>query len=150
MIAIQSNFSEVAQAIIAKMSAIDIDKMTRIQATTLMAVMRDRIHVQGLDADGNPIGTYSPKYVKYVRNSKKYERGSDTKVIASLTRTLENSWRIYPIQNGTGIGFTTAEQLKKSGYVQETYKKDIFAPTQSEIALANEIAHNYISKHFKQ
>lgn len=129
-----------------KLTSIEIDKVTRLQASTVMAVMRDRIHVQGRDSDGNMIGIYTPKYIKYTRNTPKYARGTDGKVILSLTRTMENAWSLFPIEGGTGIGFTTAELLQRSEYCQETYKKDIFAPTAEEYELANKIAADYIKE----
>ncbi len=49
--------------------------------------MKQRIHKDGLAADGNAIGSYSSGYLNYRKNNK---RGGDTKIIVSLTRQLEN------------------------------------------------------------
>ena len=57
MIEIKSNITEFCDGVIKQLSAMDISKMTRLQASTLMAQMRRRIHVEGLSADGRPIGT---------------------------------------------------------------------------------------------
>jgi len=129
----------------AKLSALDVDRMTRIQASTLLAVLRNRIHVDGLDSQGTPIGTYSPSYLAY---RKDHKRGSDPKVILSLTRSMENSMELYPIENGTGIGFSTRENWQKAKWCEQTYGKLIYAPTLQERELVLAIGRDYISKHF--
>ncbi|MCM1403773.1 MAG: hypothetical protein NC199_08320 [Bacteroides sp.] len=123
-----------------------VDQMTRLQATTLLAVMRERIHIQGKDSNGSEIGTYTPAYVKYTR-AKKYKRGMDNKVILSLTRQMENGYELYPIQNGTAIGFTTKQDMQKAHWCEMTYQKPIFAPTIEEKELVKKIAKDYIAKH---
>jgi len=120
------------------------DKMTRLQAVTLMAAMRDRIHVQGKDSNGTPIGTYTPAYI---RARIKAKRGTDNKVILSLTRALEDSYEVYPIENGYGIGFNTMESMQKARWCEDTYKKTIFAPTAEERALVKQIADDFIAKY---
>ena len=129
-----------------KLSALDIKRMTNAQATTLMAVMRGRIHVQGRDSNGVPIGTYTPRYIKYTR--RKAGRGTDNKVILSLTRQMENGYILVELQNGTGIGFSTHEDFQKAGWCEETYGKHIFKPTAEETALVNQIAEEYIAKNW--
>ena len=144
----KTNMFEVLDAISEKLSSIELDRITRLQASSVMAVMRDRIHVQGRDASGSQIGIYTPAYVKYTRNKPKYGRGTSSKVILSLTRTMENAWMIYPIEGGTGIGFTTSELLQRSQYCEETYSKKIFEPTAEERRLAEQIAYDYIKEKF--
>lgn len=146
MITTEHNGEVIFKTIDAKLAAIDIDKMTRLQATSLMAAMRRRIHVNGLDSSGKPIGVYSPGYLKYTRP--KYGRKEGTTVVLSLTRSMENAMKLYPIENGTGIGYITAEQLQKAKWCEQTYKKRIFAPTEEERAMTQAIAENYIKEHF--
>lgn len=141
-----TNMPVVLNTVNMKLSALDIKRMTNTQATTLMAVMRDRIHVQGRDSNGAPIGTYTPRYIKYTRNSAKYKRGMDSKVILSLTRQMEDSYIPVNLPNGTGIGFSTHEDFQKAGWCEETYKKPIFKPTAEETAMVNQIAEKYIAK----
>lgn len=119
-------------------------EMTRIQASTLLAKIRHRVHVQGIASDGQPIGNYSNNYALYTRP--KYGRGTSRKVIASLTRSMENSMVLYPLPNGTGIGYATSEQTQKSKWVEKTYKKKIFNPTKEERNLVIEIGQNYIAE----
>lgn len=143
-----SNMASVINTISTQLSALDVDKMTRIQASTLLATMRVRVHQDGIASDGNPIGTYTPAYVKYVRQ--KHGRGADNKVILSLTRSMENSMELYPIPNGTGIGFSTAENFQKARWCEENYGKAIYAPTASETAMVLAIGEDYIKKALKQ
>ncbi len=140
-----SNMSSVLNTVNLKLTELDIKRMTNEQATTLLAVMRDRIHVRGEDSNGTQIGTYTPKYIKYRRQ--KEGRGTDNKVILSLTRQMENGYLLVELPNGTGIGFTTNEDFLKSGWCEETYGKKIFSPTAEEKELVNQIAAEYIAKH---
>lgn len=142
----QSNMPFVFNTINLKLTELQRDKMTRLQAVSLIAVLRERIHVQGKDSQGAPIGTYTPAYIRYARS--KAKRGTSNKVILSLTRAMENSYEIRPIANGYGIGFTTAENLKKARWCEDTYNKPIFAPTAEERALVKQIADDFITKHF--
>lgn len=142
---LQTNMPVVLNTVNMKLSALDIKRMTNIQATTLMAVMRDRIHVQGRDSNGAPIGVYTPRYIKYSR--KKAGRGTDSKVILSLTRQMENGYILVELQNGTGIGFSTHEDFHKAGWCEETYNKPIFKPTAEEKEMVNQIAEEYIAKY---
>ena len=59
------------------------DLYLRPVAIEMIPIMAERIHERGEDSNGEQIGTYSKKYME-VR--KEFGRGSDTKVIASLTR----------------------------------------------------------------
>lgn len=65
-----------------------------------------------------------------------YHRGTDPKVIISLTRQLENDYNIIATQRGYGIGFLNPLNYKKSQWVQATYKKKIFNLTVSEYQFA--------------
>lgn len=141
---LDSNMAAMLQTVNAKLSAINVDALTRMQATSLMAVMRVRIHQDGLDSNGEPIGTYTPAYIKYARM--KAGRGADNKVILSLTRSMENSMELYPIEHGTGIGFSTQENWQKAKWCEETYGKHIYLPTQSEREMVDQIAQNFIEQ----
>lgn len=141
---IRSNMPAILNTISTKLSSIQVDQMTRIQASTLLAMLRVRIHQDGLDSQGNPIGTYSPSYIKYRSGHK---RGTDPRVILSLTRSMENSMELYPIENGTGIGFSTRENWQKAKWCEQTYGKLIYTPTLQEKQLVLAIGTDYINKH---
>ena len=138
-----TNLPTVLNTVALTLSELQKDKMTRLQAVSLMAVMRERIHVQGKDSSGAPIGTYTPAYM---RTRVKAKRGTSTKVILSLTRAMEDSYEVYPIANGYGIGFNTMENMQKAHWCEDTYKKPIFAPTTEERALVKQIADDFITK----
>lgn len=142
----KSNMPAFITTISTNLSAIDVDKMTRLQASSLLAVMRVRIHVDGLDSQGDPIGTYS---LGYLKKREEMGRGSDTKVILSLTRSMEQSMELYPVTNGTGIGFSTKENWEKAMGCEERYKKRIYAPTMQEKRLVMSIGQDYIKKHIQ-
>ena len=141
---IDNNMVDVLNTVEFRLSSLQVQEMTRIQASTLMAKIRHRVHQEGVDSKGNPIGTYSLGYARFTRP--KYGRGTNRKVVASLTRSMENSMVLYPLPNGTGIGYATAENRQKAKWVEQTYGKKIFSPTDGERALVNEIAQNYIAE----
>ncbi len=138
-----TNLPAVLKTVSLTLTEMQRDKLTRLQAVSLMAVMRDRIHVQGKDSNGVQIGTYTPAYIRARIRAK---RGTDSKVILSLTRAMEDSYEIYPIENGYGIGFNTMESMQKARWCEDTYKKPIFAPTAEEKALVMQIADDFIKK----
>lgn len=178
---VESNANEVINLIYDRLEGVNIKELTAIQASTLMAEMKKRIHKLGKASDGGQIGTYSKGYMAVrsgiFKNSgkqskgvntvkvsnagkktkgksigeprKKYNRGTDPKVIISLSRKLEESYVLVPIQNGTGIGFSTNESFLKSQYVEKTYKKPIFKITKEERQLIFEAGQEYINETLK-
>ena len=142
---IETNLPEVLQTVNLSLTDSQRDEMCRLQAVSLMAVMKDRIHVQGKDAHGSPIGTYTPAYVMYTRQ--KAGRGADNKVILSLTRQLESGYQLEPIEHGWAIALRSQEDMQKARWCEETYDKPIFAPTAEERAMVMQIAQDYIAQH---
>ena len=141
-----SNLPTVLNTVNMRLLSIQRDEMTRLQAFSLLAVMKERIHIQGKDSNGAQIGTYTPAYIKQ-RMSAKYKRNGDSKVIISLTRQLENGWHPEEIANGYALCLATQEDMQKARWCEETYKKPIFAPTAEEWALVKQIGEDYIAKH---
>lgn len=151
MLRIETNMDVVVNKVDMLMSSIDIDKMTRLQATTLLKEMRKRIHVSGMASDGRPIGTYSKSYLKYVRP--KFGRKEGGKVVLSLTRSMENGMILFPIANGTAIGYATPELFQRAKWQEKRAcygQRAIFSPTAAEQQLVQEIGRNYIKEHFAQ
>lgn len=69
----------------------------------------------------------------------KYNRSSDTKVIISLTRQLENDWSVLEgPNNGYAVGFLNELNFKKARWVEDTYNKVIFYPSATEIKYITE------------
>lgn len=82
MIRIKTNIGEVVQLTVEKMEQLkNTDMMLRTAATTVLGLMKKRIHEDGLDAEGKPIGTYSPGYMKIrtgnYGNSARVSRGQN-------------------------------------------------------------------------
>jgi hypothetical protein len=78
VIKVDSNISHVIRVISDELENIDVKKMTREQASTLMADMRKRIHQQGKASDGSAIGKYSKGYLA-VRSGVFQNSGKSTK-----------------------------------------------------------------------
>lgn len=66
---IETNISSIADEIIAQLTALDKDKLSRLTAENMLGIVRYRIHKEGKDAEGAKIGEYSPGYMK-VRTGK--------------------------------------------------------------------------------
>ena len=144
-ISITSNATEALQKQLQKLSAIDVSDLAAMQASTLLAAMRDRIHVQGLNASGTPIGIYSPAYLK---RRAKHGRGANPQVVLSYTRQLEKSYVIVPMGDTCGIGVSTAENRHKVKWLEDMYGK-VFSPTKEENELIHQIAQDFIKKKLK-
>jgi hypothetical protein len=140
----------VVSKVTAAMSEIDIDKMTRLQASSLMAMIRKRVHVDGNASDGSPIGNYTKSYKERIRP--KHGRKEGYKVVLSLTRAMENGMVLYPIPNGTGIGYLTKELLQKAKWQEKRACygfRPIWTPTKEEREMVLKIGQNYIEQHLK-
>lgn len=79
----------------------------------------------------------------------KYNRTADTKVIASLTRQMENDESVQATEDGYGIGFINPFNYQKSQWVTKTYKKAIFDLTETEAQLAQKTAQDYVDDFLK-
>lgn len=144
----ETNFASVINTINSKLTALQGDEMCREQAYSLLAVLKDRIHIQGKDSNGAQIGTYTPAYIKW--RQKKAKRNADPKVIISFTRQLENGWSAEQLTTGE-VGYAlclrTQEDMQKAHWCEETYQKPIFAPTAEERVLVQQIGEDYIARH---
>lgn len=146
----------------------DKEYLLRPLAIETIPLMKKRIHEKGQASDGSQIGTYSAGYMvvrtgNYKNATKKtagafkrgknafsivatrkenlrpkYNRSSDTKVIISLTRQLENDYSVQATGKGYGIGFNNKLNKEKAWWVEETYNKIIFNLSKSEKEYINE------------
>jgi hypothetical protein len=162
MVTVKVNIKPVTDLLRSKLAKLsDKDYLLRPVAFDVIDLMTKRIHIDGKASDGGQIGTYSKGYLalrsgefKNADRNKKgetknsgtftakaaevgkprpnYHRGTDPKVIISLTRQLENDWSVIATQKGYGIGFLNLLNYQKSQWVQQTYKKKIFDMTASE------------------
>ena len=78
----------------------------------------------------------------------KYNRSDNDAVIASLTRSMENSLTVILLANGAGIGYHDELNYNKSQWVEKTYNKEgkIFVLTSEERDLARECAEEMVLK----
>ena len=103
------------------------DKLIRAVAAGAAGELRRRVHVEGKKTDGNAIGTYEAKYLKK-RQKPPYNRSSDSTIVFSLTRQMENDLFLVagsnpedvPIKlnDGYGIGFKNPLNAKKAEGLQ--------------------------------
>jgi hypothetical protein len=80
----------------------------------------------------------------------RYNRTSDTMVVASLTRQMENDFKVVATDKGYGLGYSNEENYNKSQYVEATYDKAIFSLTAAEEAEAVRLAGELITKLLNQ
>lgn len=153
MVTVTTNIQAVVNELKGKLLSIaDKNNVIRTVAATLAPEVRKRIHVNGLAANGGPIGQYSLKYWKYRRP--KFNRTEPrSKVVASLTRTMENQFTSgannpNPTKTalGYGLGFINTKYRDIAGYLEETYKKKIWALTEKEKKLAIDVARGEVKK----
>lgn len=134
-ITIKSNIGLVTESIKRKLNLLsDREYLIRPVCFDVIDLMTKRIHIDGKAADDSPIGTYKKGYLKL--RQEKFSRSSDSKIIVSLTRQLENDWSVIATVIGYGIWFLNAFNLQKARWVEENKGKKIFQLSESEKAHA--------------
>lgn len=129
-ITIRTNLGQVIGQLKRKLDILrDREYLLRPVAIELIPEITQRIHQEGRASDGTQIGTYSNSYLK---ERERKNRGSDTKVIVSLTRQLENDWAVIPTDKGYGIGFNNILNVQKLRWVEENKKKIISRLSEKE------------------
>ena len=119
----------------------EIDKIKQLQdpkninpiLLTVHQQVKRRIHDQGKAANNSQIGTYS---LGYLKTRQKKGLGGNKKVILEFTGQMRRDF--VPIKQGqyiVGSGFNNLENVKKSRWVERTYKKIIYALTRRETSL---------------
>ncbi len=80
----------------------------------------------------------------------RYNRTSDTKVILSLTRQMENDMSVVATGKGYGIGYLNKLNLQKAKWCEETYGKKILSKlTKDEVELAKQTATEFTPEYLK-
>lgn len=142
---IKTNIGQVTQAIAEKLKVLkDPEYLLRPVAFGLIDKMTERIHNEGKASDGNEIGQYSNSYLKQ-RQRKPYNRTSETKIIVSLTRQLENDWSVISVDKGYGIGFKNPFNLQKLRWVEQGQGKKIGDLTPDEQKYATDYINELVS-----
>lgn len=141
-IKVNTNIAEVSARIRAKLEKLkDKEYLLRPVCFDLIELMKIRIHEKGLNAANSQIGIYNVRYLKL--RQKKYQRNSDSKVIVSLTRQLENDWSVIATEKGYGIGFKNPFNLQKARWV-ENKKGIIFKLTSDENKYASDLINQLV------
>ena len=98
MITVTSNIGEVAARLSGRLAAIERskDQMIRTICTSLVPIIKERIHEKGEYSDGTPFGGYNPQYLRLRERAGRLE---GNKKVFSLTGKLENALTVVP--NGT-------------------------------------------------
>lgn len=125
------------------------DKLLRTLATSLTPEVRNRIHVDGKNSDGENIGEYSNAYLKM--REKKFKRIEGKKKVYSLTRQLENDLGTSekdPIKTSEGYGIGVKNELSKNKIEWIDKDRKTFAASKSEIELARRIADEFTNNLF--
>lgn len=143
---IQTNIGQVTKAIAEKLKVLkDPDYLLRPVAFGLIDKMTQRIHIDGKASDGNTIGTYSNAYLQQ-RQRPPLNRTSDSKIIVSATRQLENDWSVIAVGKGYGIGFKNPFNLQKLRWVEENKGKKIGDLTPDEEKYAIDYVNDLVSE----
>ena len=115
------------------------ETVSRAVAVALQPEIRNRIHVEGKNSQGGEIGTYDNTYLKLRQT--KYNRTSDSAVVASLTRMLEDSYTAQATEKGYTIGFTSPGSAEKVKHLEEKYGT-IWALTDGESEMVKLVAED--------
>jgi len=150
MITVTLNIPEVA-ALVKALQPEQINDMLLTVANNTLIKIKDRVHIKGQDSMNRPIGTYSPSYME-VRTGKVpaedgriYNRGTDTMVILSLSRAMENDLTVQPLTDGYGVGYNNPTNYRKAKELEDIkYKKPIWLTTAEEDKMIRQTAIDYI------
>ena len=141
---ITDNFAIVLADVMGKVSSLaNPETVSRAAASAVLPELRDRIHGEGKNENGAQIGTYSLSYLK-LRQSK-YNRTSDSSVVASLTRQLENSYILGADGNSYGISVATPLSVDKIKWLTDRYG-DLWMLTKEEEKIALDAAKETSNK----
>jgi len=126
----------------------DTDSLLREISFGMLAVTKNRIHNEGLRADGTAIGQYNDKYLK-VREGK-FNRTADRQMIFSLTGAMENDYKVIAISDTEyGLGFDNQTDADKSRYLAERFGTNIWALSEEELKQVDSIIQQFVNNAFK-
>lgn len=119
-ISVDTNFDRVAGGVNAALAQIIAEQQPILiaAASGVLAQVSYRIHTEGKRSNGSDIGSYSNSYM---RTRVKNNRGSDRRVILSLTRQMENDFTVVSQGEATGLGFNNRTNFEKATYMEARY-----------------------------
>jgi hypothetical protein len=143
--------------------AIHNDRSQRKAFSTALAMQKQRIFVKGLDSNNQQIGTYGTKPISISKSKQARQTGKTyfpggyaeyKKAIGKnpgkvILRDADQMFFDYSLQgsnNDYGLGFTNEFNFNKSIWMEEKYKKEIFATTQQEDNVVSDILSDELSK----
>lgn len=115
----------------------------------VIALMTQRIHIDGKKADGSAIGKYTPNYLKKREEAGRLE---GNKKVFAMTSQLEGSWTVVEAGDAYGIGFQgdrLKDSLSNAGLAEILDKKNpgVFKLSESEReTLVNTVLELYKEK----
>jgi len=119
-------------------------KFHAIVFNDIHVAMDQRIFKRGQDSKGRQIGKYSKGYKK-TRARKGYP--TSNKVILQAENQMVNDFRFgIDTSNNYASGFVNPINYKKSKWVEETYKKDIFSISEKESEMLDVILEKRLKK----
>lgn len=121
-----------------------IQQAPYLKAQDLLGLMLYRIFNEGRDSQGAPIGAYKGgkgATYKALRNRKGLRIDTvDLQFTGELFRSIQNG-----IEGEFGVvGFTNKDRTKVADYLEEKYKKPIFAPTEKEQEQAKTLMLDFV------
>lgn len=118
-----------------------VDTLLRTIAQAMLGETKDRIHEQGLNANGAPIGEYSPEYLK---RRIKAGKTASKKVVLSFTRQMQNDWKVISVQGGYGLGFSNSFDTDKAQWAEERFGS-IYKLTPEELKQVQLIINEWLN-----
>lgn len=99
----------------------------------------------GFQKSGKQTGSFS-KGVNAGKKRVYYNRGTDRKVILSMTRQMENDMSVVAIGDGYGIGFSNPDNFKKATWNETRYRKPIWRLSDEELKMAKDVVNDHLNK----
>lgn len=115
-------------------------EISLVGATAILPSVHERIHIDGLKADGTAIGEYT---IPYLRIRKKNNRGTDLKKILSLTRQMENDFTVVESGEKAGLGFNNEDNFNKASW-QEAANKGTYDVSDPEGEILEQVVNQYL------
>lgn len=153
MITVKTNITEALAPIAEQVASLSpggalYDTTLRTVATSMLGVVRTRIHQEGKAADGSDIGQYVEG--PYKKNREKRGRRTD-KVNLSFSGQMDSQLSMIATSNGGyGLGWPNDEMFKRSQGLEQKYNKKIWALSADEEQQAAAVAQNVIDSALSQ
>lgn len=143
------------------------DRAMRTALNSVLAEQKRRIFSQGNDANNSQIGTYSTKPTSIARKDQAKQTGktyfaggyaeyktligrNPGKVILRNTDQMMMDYGVMVLGNDKyGLGFQNDENGDKSEWMEDKYQKDIFAESDFEGEIVENVLHQELNQIIK-